>query len=725
MRSDLRKLYEPESIAVVGATSSEGKPGRIVLEALRAKARSHATGDRASASGFRLYGVHPTHSEVLGVPAYPSIDALPETVDLVVVAIAAQPSVGAVEAAARRGVPFVVVLAGGFGETGAGGRALEDRLRAAIAGSPTRLLGPNTVGLQIPDSGVDTVFVTHATDELGTGGVALISQSGSVAVEALGAAAIHGFPLRAFVGLGNAVDLGTVDFVDSFARDDRTTCICVYVEHLAEGRRLLAAASEAARRVPVFFLKAGRTAAGAAAVASHTGRLAGSDRVVNAALAQYSIGRVTDDEQLIDAARAVAYAKIPTGNRVAILTPAGGFGVMGSDFIEGELGGGVLELAELSDRTRRSLEAIGLPFASFHNPVDLTAGVTGSGFADAADVLLDAPEVDILIVMAFMAPAGMTDDVVERIARSAERSPTPLLVLCRAGVNTDDYCRAFTRAGVAVFDSLPRAIRAARFLVERAAFVARARAGSAGPADSAATGIGSPSDPSPASRWITELGATGAQPTEADAKELLRRYGLATPAGVVITPDTTRSAPVEPTLLHGVSAPYAVKVVSPRLLHKTEAGAVRLNVDTADLDGVLRSLWKVFPDDAILVESMERPATVELIAGAYVDPNLGPAVMVGAGGVIAELTDDVAFRLVPCSRTEIDAMIDELRIAPLLRGFRGIDVDRDALCDWVSALAQIIPDLGDRLAELDVNPLCYADGRWVALDAKIVLTDRG
>ena len=723
MRSDLHRLFAPESIAVVGATSSEGKPGRIVIDALRARARKAATGVDERTAGFRLYGVHPTHSEIRGVPTYPSIDALPETVDLVVVAIAARPSVDAVEAAARRGVPFVVVLAGGFGETGADGRALEERLRAAIAGSATRVLGPNTVGLQIPDSGVDTVFVTHATDELSTGGVALISQSGSVAVEALGAAAIHGFPLRAFVGLGNAVDLGTVDFVESFAADERTTCICVYIEHLAEGRRLLAAAREAARRVPVFFLKAGRTASGAAAVASHTGRLAGSDRVVNAALAQYSIARVADDEQLIDAARAVAYAKIPTGNRVAILTPAGGFGVMASDFIEGDLGGGVLELSELSDRTRRELETIGLPFASFHNPVDLTAGVTGSGFADAADVLLDASEVDLLIVMAFMAPAGMTDDVVDRIARAAERSPTPLLVLCRAGVSTDDYCRAFTRAGVAAYDSLPRTIRAARFLVERAAFVARA--GAAGRVEFAATGIGAPTDPSPASRWVAELDAVGGQPTEADAKRLLRRYGLATPRGVIITPDATRSAHVEPTLQHGVSAPYAVKVVSPRLLHKTEAGAVRLNVDTKDLDDVVASLWRVFPDDAILVESMEHPSAVELIAGAYVDPNLGPAVMVGAGGVIAELTDDVAFRLVPCDRADIDAMLDELRIAPLLRGFRGIDVDRGALCDWLSTLARIIADLGDRLAEFDVNPLCYADGRWVALDAKIVLTARG
>ncbi len=713
MSHALDRLFSPASVAVVGATESPGKPGRRVTESLLR-------------SGVRVFPVHPTRELVLGLTAYPSLRNLPERPDLVVIAVAAVSAVEATVAAVAIGVPYVVVLAGGFGESGEEGKRLERRLEEIVRGSGTRLLGPNTLGFQVP-GGADTVFVEHAeegfapaagtpaagTPAAGTPhGVAMISQSGSVAVEALAAAAVHGFPLRCFVGLGNAVDLGTIEFLDHFADDPGTSCICVYLEHLGEGRALLEAARRASARKPVIFLKAGRTKAGAAAVALHTGRLAGSDRVVDGVLRQSGIQRAVDDEALTDAARVVSYAQPAPGNRVAVITPAGGYGVMCVDAIKASLGeeearGAMsLELATLSAQTEERLREVCLPFAAVHNPVDLTAGVDTDAFADAVEAVLADAQVDILIVLAFFAPDGIGDELVDRIAAVARASEKSLLVFCRFGARTDEYCRAFTDRGLAAFDSLPRTVRAARVLVERSRMVA-----ACAPAVRQTLSRREPG--AAAATWASRFDAQRA-PNEADVKSLLREFGLPVPASrLILAGETTR--------LPDFEGPYAVKVVSASILHKTDAGGLRLNVDEQRLLRVVAELRERFPDDSILVEQMVRDVAVEMIAGATRDPDLGLALMVGAGGTFAELYRDVGFRLIPCGREEIETMLGELRLAPLLSGYRGITVDRDGLVDWLVGFSSLIGEMGDAVEECDINPLCYAAGRWVALDAKMVL----
>lgn len=708
---DLGRLFSPRSIAVAGASSSPGKPGRLVLENLKG-------------STARLYAVHPRHRDVLAVPAFPDVAALPEVVDLLVVAVGAVQTVPIVRAARERGVPFVIALAGGFAEAGAEGCALQDELvrllesvESTASRAPTRLLGPNTLGVQVPGSGLDTIFVEHATEALTPGGVAVISQSGSVAVEALGAAARHRFPLRAFAGLGNAIDLKSAEFIDFFSRDGETGTICVYLEHLGEGRPLLRAARDASRRLPVFFLKAGRTAAGAAAAASHTGRLAGSDRVVDGALRQFGIQRVRDDEALLDAARAVTFARIPRGNRVAIITPAGGYGVMGMDYIEATTGVGALQPAVLGDSTKKELARVCLPFAAIANPVDLTAGVDDESFDRAVRILLRDPGVDILLIMAFLAPAGLSEGLIGRIGRAVSESERSVLVFCRSGERTEEYCRAFTDAGVAAYDSLSRTIEAARVLVTRGEIEGKNGArGSAGEPDR--TPVNRPGDF--LATWLLQFSSgDGRQPTEADTKALLGAYGIAVPRSLLLSPE---NAP-DPDSLHfaTIPAPWAVKVVSPRILHKTEAGAVRLGVTRENLGEILRDLRARFPEEDILVEEMIRDISVEMIAGALRDPDLGPSLMLGAGGTLAELYRDVTFRLVPASPGDIGEMMKELALSPLLRGYRGIVADREALRECLLALSGLAEAMGDRLAELDVNPLVYAGDRWIALDAKVVL----
>ncbi|GBC63011.1 CoA-binding protein [Desulfonema ishimotonii] len=459
-QSDLQALLNPRAIAVIGATARPGRVGRIIFEQLRR-------------SGFSLYPVNPNESDVLGIPACSAVSALPAgEIDLAVIAIGAEGAVTAAEECARSGIPHIIVVAGGFAEAGPGGKVLEDRLSAIPKITGSRILGPNTLGVFLPHNRLDTLFVEHGDSALARGGgVAFISQSGSVGVEALGLASNTGFGMRAFIGLGNKCDLDEIDFLRHFGEDSGTTCLAFYVESFDRGRDFLEAARGIAARKPVVVLKAGRSGAGASAVSSHTGRLAGSDRVVGGAFRQFGVQRVFDDEALCDAAKTLSVLPVPKGNRVAILTPAGGYGVMAADHVELHHGPGRLEMAVLEPATEARIRAATFPFASCRNPVDLTASANDRMVGDALDALLDDPNTDMVICTAFFAPPSITDRMVEEIAGRAENSAKPVIVFTQYGPFTDDYLRRFHRHGVVGFPSVGRAVRAARFLAERASIL--------------------------------------------------------------------------------------------------------------------------------------------------------------------------------------------------------------------------------------------------------------
>ena len=458
--SPLQTLFDPRALAVIGATERPGRVGRIIFE-------------RLLASGRPVVAVHPTETCILGQPVVADIQSLPDDIDLAVVALNAELSVPAAEACARRGIPQIIAVAGGFSETGAQGKALEQRLGDLRRQYGCRILGPNTLGIFLPRENIDTIFVEHGDRALaGGGGVAFVSQSGSVGVEALGLASNTGFGMRAFVGLGNKCDLDELDFLEYFRTDPATTCLAFYVETLGNGRRFLETARDTARQKPVAVLKAGRSAAGASAVASHTGRLAGSDQVVSGALRQYGVQRVFDDEELCDAAKTLAMVPPPAGNRVAVLTPAGGYGVMASDHIELARSGIRLRMAHLQPDTCERLRRASLPFAAVRNPVDLTASATDQMVGAALDALLADPGVDIVLCTAFFAPPGISDALVDEIARRAQNNPKPIIVFTQYGPFTDYHLLRFHRAGVVGFPSIGRAVRAVRCLVERAGILA-------------------------------------------------------------------------------------------------------------------------------------------------------------------------------------------------------------------------------------------------------------
>jgi len=455
-RPDLERLLNPKAIAVIGVSKREGNIGRIIFERLVPSLR-------------KLYPVHPKEPDVLGYKAFPNVAALPDGIDVAVVATGATAAVAAAEDCAVKGIPFLIIVAGGFGETGDQGLLLEKRLQRIPKLFGTRILGPNSLGVFVPAERLDTIFVEHGDKALGPGGgVAFITQSGSVGVEALGLASNAGYGMRAFVGLGNKCDLDELDFLDYFSRDPETACLAFYLENFAHGRLFLESARRVAPRKPVIVLKAGRTPAGARAVSSHTGRLAGMDAVVGGAFRQYGIQRVIDDEELCDASKCLAMLPPAPGNRLAVLTPAGGFGVMCADYVEADQRGIKLAMAQLKSRTVHRIREASFPFAACDNPVDLTASADDGMFGQCLEALLEDDGVDIVICTAFFAPPAISDNLIREIAGRARRSAKPVITVTQYGPFTDLYLRRFHDAGVVGFPSISRAVRAARFLVERA-----------------------------------------------------------------------------------------------------------------------------------------------------------------------------------------------------------------------------------------------------------------
>jgi len=452
---ELKALFYPRKIAVIGATNTPGRVGGIIFNSLKG-------------SSIERIPVHPKEKEVQGVPAISSPELLPEEVDMAIITIGAENAVTAAEQCAARGVKIIVIVAGGFGEIGPEGKLLENRLKVLPGRYGTRILGPNSLGVFLPETGLDTIFVEHGDKSLaGGGGIAFITQSGSVGVESLGYASNIGFGMRAFVGLGNKCDLNESDFLRYFAEDEKTRCLAIYTENIDEGKAFLEEAGEVTRNKPVIVLKAGRSAAGEAAVSSHTGRLAGSDRVVGGAFRQYGIQRAIDDEELADAARVLSLIKPPLGNRIGVITGAGGYGVMCADYIEEPRRRAGLEMANFSGETSARLKEVNLPFASIHNPVDITASAGDEIYLQTLDALLDDPNTDIVICISFFAPPSITDNLIGKIARRVQEGRKPIVVFTQFGPFTDEYLKRFYRAGVPGYPSILRTVRAVRFLVER------------------------------------------------------------------------------------------------------------------------------------------------------------------------------------------------------------------------------------------------------------------
>ncbi len=464
MRHQLDALFSPRSVALVGASSN---PAKLSFTALKNMKGGH----------FRLYPVNPGASRILGMRAYPSVLDIKSGIDLAVVSLPAQNSIEPVHECVRKRVKVVIVTSSGFKETGAKGAKLEQALVDAVRGSKTRILGPNTMGVFVPAIGLDTFFISkERSPRPGNGPVAMLSQSGAVSVSFLERAAESGVGVSLCVGLGNKADINENDVLDFLSTHKPTRCIAAYLESLSDGRRFVEESRLVVKNKSMVVLKSGRTEAGAAAAASHTGALArSSDAVVNGAFRQTGIVRAFDEEELLDYAKALAYVRSIKGDRICVVASAGGYGVIATDLVESRERGAAMRMARLSERTRALIESAIPEYGSTRNPVDLTAGVTDEMYGKVLEALQSDDAIDGIMMSLELQPPLVTHKLVDIAESRARKRGAPIVVCGFGGRETTSLLQELEKREVPAYPTLWRAIRALRVLAERGAYLKRVK----------------------------------------------------------------------------------------------------------------------------------------------------------------------------------------------------------------------------------------------------------
>ncbi|MFI5987072.1 acetate--CoA ligase family protein [Streptomyces sp. NPDC051555] len=685
---DLDRFFRPESVAVIGASDAEGRPNTGITRQLIAWA------DRV---GARLHPVHPTRTTVFGLACHASVADLPEQVDLAVLLVADPLPV--IEELAESKVKFAVAFASGFAETGDAGAAAQARLATAVQRSGLRLLGPNT----------NLNAFEEFRDDLDGPAIALITQSGHqgrpvYTLQELGIRLSHWAPT------GNEADLETSDFISYFAEQPEVGAIACYVEGLKDGRSFLLAADRAARAgVPVVAVKVGRTETGARMAASHTGKLTGADRVVDAAMRQFGVIRVDGLDELQDTAALLARARKPLADGVVVYSISGGTGAHFSDLAT-EAG---LSLPTLGRAKQDELHQWIPEYLNVANPVDNGGHPVGDWRGrKIIDAILADPAVGVLICPITGPFPPMSDKLAQDLVDAAEESDKLICVIWGSPVGTEDAYRTtlLGSSRVATFRTFGNCITAVRAYLGHHRFTGTYRS----PFDDA------PRTPSPSYRKAQALMRPGQQLSEHAAKQLLRAYGIRVPREQLVT---SAAAAVRAAGLVGY--PVVMKASGPQLAHKTELGLVKVGLTSASqIRDAYRELTDIarfenIPLDGVLVCQMVEKG-VEMVVGVTQDDLFGPTVTVGLGGVLVEILNDTTVRVPPFGEDQARAMLGELRGRALLEGVRGAPpADVEALVEVILRVQRMALELGGELAELDINPLMVLPrGQGaVALDA--------
>lgn len=693
----LDALLRPRSVAVIGASR---KRGTIAAELFHNLVHFGFAG--------AVYPVNPTSSVVQSVRAYRSVLDIPDEVDLAVLVVPAAQVLAAVEECGRKGVRGLVLISAGFAEIGGAGAALQDKLVARLRHWGMRMVGPNCLGLLNADPAV-SLDATFAPTFPPFGPVSFASQSGALGLAILDHAVALGIGISQFVSIGNKADVSAHDLIEYWEDDPATQVILLYLESLGDTRRFMRLARRVARKKPIVVVKSGRTAAGARAASSHTGSLAGADVAVDALLGQAGVIRTDTIEELFEVAMVLANQPVPRGRRVAVLTNAGGPGIMATDACESRR----LEVARLAPETEHALRAFLPAEASVKNPVDMIASATPESYEKALRILLADAGVDAVLVI-FVTPIVTDPTEVAHAVRAASDGTEKTVVTCIMGTHGVPAAQAALRAAHVPSFAFPEA--AARALAKAADYGAWL----AQPAQSDAELL----DITP-SRAREALGVVDAPRwLEPDAvRTVLEAYGLHTPrTALCATADEAAEAASR------VGFPLVVKLASPSITHKTDVGGVILGV--RDVEGVraayatiearLTALGRRAEMSGVLIQAQVEGG-VELFVGSTLDPAFGPLIGFGIGGVNVELWRDIVFRVAPLTEADAYAMLSQIRATALLDGFRGGPVvDRAAIAAILVRVSRLVGDLPE-LRELDINPLVVGPRGVIVVDARIAV----
>jgi len=695
MENELAKLLRPEAVAIIGASPRDGSVAGTILRNLQA-------------CGFagNIYPVNPKYETVLGFTCYASIDRLPEATDLAILAINRTLVLQAVEECGERGIRNLVIITAGFKEAGAEGERLERSLRELIVQYELNVVGPNCMGIIHRSEGIK-LNASFSRWFLTGGGIAFISQSGSLGETLLETFEDAGLGVSTFINLGNRAGLTENDFLRQLAADPQCRAIFLYLESFAdpnEFRRILKTINQ---DKPVVVLKAGRTEAGAAAVASHTGSLASPDAIVDAFLRQCGALRVTTIEEALSALRVLQKGVLPAGNRVVILTNAGGAGIIAADACE-RLG---IDVPALPDDIQERLREFLPPEAGYGNPVDMIATAGSSDYEQALETTLPSVDVAIVIFRPPMVYNEPVENVADGILRVLGKMPGKPVLVCTLsrGEMVAPLVARLQEEWIPSYVMPETAVGAVDVLC-------RVKALEVKNSSTSPTTVARHHDSDAARRILAQAideGRTGLFFDE--GAEILSAYGLTVcPFAYLESLDEGKR------FLERTDGPIVLKIDSPELLHRFELNAVITAIeaegDLVKAYGHLRETIESLKMPGARILAQEMLSGRELISGLDRDPSFGPAIMFGIGGTFVEALRDVAFGVSPISRAEAETMIRSIRAFPLLEAFRGQPaVDLESLIDIVTSLSQMATDCPS-IAELDLNPVIATPEGTYAVD---------
>ena len=700
---NLDKIFNPNRVAVIGASDKRTSVGYTVLQNL-------------IGSGFEgvVYPVNAKRESVQGIQAFKDIDSLPHAPDLAVICTPAPTVPGIIAQCGEAGTRGVVIISAGFREIGEEGRELERKVVEQQSKFPgMRMIGPNCLGIIVPGIHLNASFAAATPDK---GHIGFISQSGALCTSVLDWAIEEGIGFSYFVSIGNALDVSMGDLIDYFGSATETRSIILYVESVSEAREFMSAARAFARTKPIVAFKAGRFTESAQAAASHTGAMAGVDAVYEAAFQRAGIERIFQIEDMFDCAELLARQQPPKGERLAIVTNAGGPGVMTTDALIARDG----KLAQLSEKTVSELDKCLPPFWSHGNPIDVLGDAPPERFADALNIVLKDTEVDAVLVI--LTPQAMTDPTAtaKAISAVAAKARKPVLATWMGGVMVSEGAQFLSKSNIPTYRTPEQAIRAFMHLVS---YARKLQILHETPRDI------------PVEFMLDRKRLRGVFDTiltegneilsENVSKAFLDAYEIP-----VTKPHLARTAEEAIEVAQKLEYPVVMKIHSPDITHKTDVGGVMLNLTTDDAvrkayDKMMASAAEKRPDAHLTGVTIQKmitwPNQFELIVGMKKDPVFGAVIMVGAGGTSAEVFRDRALGLPPLNESLARRMLESLKSWPLLQGYRGkpgVNVDR--LIEILIRFSYLVADYPE-IKEIDVNPLVVTPDDVIALDARVVV----
>lgn len=700
----LQSIFKPKRIALIGVPADPNTVGGLTLRNL-------------VGGGFRgvVYPVNPKHEAVLGISCFPSVKSLPKVPDLAVITTNAQAVPAIVEECGEAGIKGIIIMSAGFKEVGEEGRQLEESVKHIVKKYKMRVIGPNCLGVIVPGQMLNISFANSMPKK---GSVAFISQSGALCTAVLDWAIEENIGFSYFVSIGNTMDVGFGDLIDFFGQDASTKSIVLYVESISFAQEFVTAARAFARKKPIIVYKAGRFPESAQAAASHTGAMASEDAIYDALFRRAGVARVYNIGNIFDFTDFIGKKRIPKGSNLAIVTNAGGPGVMATDSLI--VRGG--QLCKLTDDTLKRLNKILPPFWSHNNPVDVLGDAPPKRIADATEIVISDPGVDAVLVI--ITPQAMTKptETAKEIISLSESTSKPILATWLGGKSMRESMQLFSKSGIAAYRTPEQAIRAFMTLVNYSKNM---------------EALYETPKEVPVSfhydrqtlreKFVNEIFPKQKNMSVADAKALINSYGIESTKPILV-----HSADQSVKVANEIGYPVVIKIDAPDVTHKSEIGGVVLHIENDDMlraayFGMLEKVNKRRPNikiQGVTVQKMiDTRDSVELILGIKKDPVFGTVILIGMGGTEAELIQDKRLEFPPLNESLASQMIESLKIYPLLKGYRGSPPKNiNKLIEVMIRLSYLAADYPE-IEELDINPIIVTEKDVVALDARVVLDE--